>query len=51
MLPGPQTSWVRSTSAFTHTFSPAATRLRPLALANIFSVSVIREAKVDPDRR
>jgi hypothetical protein len=34
-------------SAFTQTLSPASTRLRPLALAKIFSVSVIREPKLD----
>src|SRR3954467_14020550 len=42
MVPGPQTSWVISTSALTHTLSPAATRVFPDARAKIFSVNVIR---------
>src|SRR5881396_3227414 len=42
MVPGPQTSWVISTSALTHTLSPASTRALPDARAKIFSVNVIR---------
>src|SRR6266508_4155593 len=42
MVPGPQTSCVMSTSAFTHTLSPACTCALPAARARIFSVSVIR---------
>src|SRR5882724_7325306 len=41
MVPGPQTSWVISTSALTQTLSPACTRALPAARARIFSVSVI----------
>src|SRR5688500_13555888 len=41
MVPGPQTSWVMSTSTLTQTFSPGATASRPAARARIFSVSVI----------
>src|SRR5258706_15617437 len=41
MVPGPQTSWVINTSAFTQTLSPAATVALPEARARSFSVSVI----------
>src|SRR5436190_15990560 len=41
IVPGPQTSCVISTSAFTQTLSPASTRGLPAARASIFSVSVI----------
>ena len=41
MVPGPQTSWVMSTSAFTQTLSPACTDFLPDARARIFSVNVI----------
>jgi hypothetical protein len=42
MVPGPHTSWVMSTSAWTHTLSPASTRDLPDARAKIFSVNVIQ---------
>ncbi len=42
IVPGPQTSCVISTSAFTQILSPAATRGFPAARASIFSVNVIR---------
>src|SRR2546425_7117907 len=41
MVPGPQTSWVISTSVWTQTLSPACARDLPAARARIFSVSVI----------
>src|SRR5258706_15161726 len=41
IVPGPHTSCVISTSAFTQTLSPASTRGFPAARASIFSVSVI----------
>src|SRR2546430_3576728 len=46
IVPGPQTSWVISTSAWTHTLSPASTRDLPAARARIFSVSVIALLRV-----
>src|SRR5665213_854611 len=42
MVPGPQTSCVMSTSAFTQILSPAWTEALPAARARIFSVNVIR---------
>src|SRR5213592_1235011 len=45
IVPGPQTSCVISTSAFTQTLSPACTLDLPAARARIFSVSVM-ELKV-----
>src|SRR5664279_2749125 len=42
MVPGPQTSCVMSTSAFTQMLSPAWTLALPAARARIFSVNVIR---------
>src|ERR1051325_7408606 len=42
MVPGPQTSCVMSTSAFTQILSPACTEDLPAARARIFSVNVIR---------
>src|SRR3954447_10140230 len=44
IVPGPQTSWVISTSALTQMLSPACTRALPAARAKIFSVNVIIEA-------
>src|SRR6185295_8412195 len=41
IVPGPQTSWVISTSALTHTLSPGRTSALPEARARIFSVMVI----------
>src|SRR3954452_5744620 len=41
IVPGPQTSWVISTSALTQTLSPACTRGLPAARAKTFSVNVI----------
>src|ERR1035437_3203508 len=41
MVPGPQTSCVMSTSAFTQMLSPAWTLALPAARARIFSVNVI----------
>src|SRR3989442_7135106 len=41
IVPGPQTSWVISTSAFTQTLSPAWTWDLPEARARIFSLKVI----------
>src|SRR5258708_4717275 len=41
MVPGPHTSWVISTSTFTHTLSPGWTDFLPEARAMSFSVSVI----------
>src|SRR5689334_14687103 len=41
MVPGPQTSCVISTSAFTQMLSPACTRALPAARASIFSVKVM----------
>src|SRR2546428_204963 len=49
IVPGPQTSWVISTSTLTHTFSPAVTCTLPLARANSFSVKVILPL-ILPDR-
>src|SRR2546422_8285047 len=43
IVPGPQTSWVISTSALIQTLSPACTRALPAARARIFSVSVIKK--------
>ena len=42
-VPGPHTSCVMSTSTLTHTLSPGATWLLPLARARIFSVIVIAD--------
>src|SRR6266542_2878731 len=41
MVPGPQTSWVIRTSAFTHRLSPACTRALPASRARIVSVKVM----------
>src|SRR5690349_7122169 len=52
IVPGPQTSCVISTSAFTQIFSPACTRFWPAARARIFSVKVIkRSGKLNRVRR
>src|ERR1043166_3540407 len=51
MVPGPQTSCVMSTSAFTQILSPAGTEALPAARARIFSVNVIRGAKLNDGRR
>src|SRR6185437_3461809 len=40
-VPGPQTSWVMSTSTFTQTFSHGSTRSLREARARIFSVMVM----------
>jgi hypothetical protein len=41
IVPGPQTSWVISTSAFTQMLSPASTRALPEARARIFYSSMV----------
>ena len=41
IVPGPQTSWVMSTSTSHQTFSPGVTRSRPAWAAKIFSVIVM----------
>ena len=40
MVPGPQISWVMSTSALTHTLSPACTEALPAARATDLAVCV-----------
>src|SRR6266567_8113062 len=45
IVPGPQTSCVISTSAFTQMLSPACTRFWPAARARIFSVKVIKRSQ------
>src|SRR5437667_9901516 len=47
IVPGPQTSCVIKTSAFTHTLSPAWTWALPDARASIFSVNVIRGSNLN----
>src|SRR5688500_16687904 len=51
MVPGPQTSCVMSTSAFTQMLSPACTEDLPAARARIFSVNVIGAAKLNDGGR
>src|SRR5688572_31772704 len=51
IVPGPQTSCVMSTSAFTQILSPACTEALPAARARIFSVNVIRAAKLNDGGR
>src|SRR5437868_6418304 len=46
MVPGPHTSCVMSTSAFTQMLSPACTEDLPAARARIFSVNVINSKSV-----
>src|ERR1035437_3731330 len=46
MVPGPQTSCVIRTSAWTQTLSPASTRALPDARASIVSVKVINHNKL-----
>src|SRR5437762_14380407 len=46
MVPGPQTSWVINTSAWTQTLSPDWTRALPAARARIFSVKVIVQSNL-----
>src|SRR5439155_7523481 len=51
MVPGPQTSWVMSTSTLTQTLSSGRTWLFPACLARIFSVIVIPGIAATPQGR